>query len=684
MSAALQSESKSSAPHPLGVTLVDGGANVAVYTERADRVFVSVFAEDGTETRTELTTRTGHVFHGFVEGMTSGTRYGLRVDGPWDPASGLRFNVAKVLLDPHATAITGSCDWGQAVFGHDLDDPDVRDDTDGAGHVMLGIVTDRDSFDWSGDRAPRIPLSETVIYETHVKGFTKLMPGVPEELRGTYAGLAHPAAIDHLKTLGISAVELMPVHQFVQDSHLQEKGLRNYWGYNTLGFFAPHNEYSASGDGGTQVDEFKGLVKALHEAGIEVILDVVYNHTAEGNDLGPTLSLKGIDNESYYRLVEDDLAHYFDTTGTGNSINVSHPAALGLIMDSLRYWVTEMHVAGFRFDLATTLTRQGGDVSIHSAFLTLIQQDPTLSPIKMIAEPWDTAGYQVGGFPANWSEWNGKFRDDVRDFWRGTEGMLGPVSQRILGSPDVYEDSRRSPLSSVNFVTAHDGFTLADLTSYDEKHNEDNGEDNADGESDNRSSNNGAEGPTDDPEILERRTRQRKNLLATLLLSGGVPMVLGGDEIGRTQQGNNNAYCQDDELSWFDWEHVDAELLSFTRDLIRLRLAEPALRPDWYRQAPEVGGRATVRILRSDGEGFADDDWDDPDAKVIAFVLAHHGSDAFLLLLNGADNGVEFAAIDAPGDSWALELSSDPELLATDGGSLTLAPTSFALLRSRA
>ena len=675
------SEHGRSLPYPLGVTLREDGADVAVYSEHAEAVELCVFDDDG-ERRTELRERTGHVFHGFVSGLGPGDRYGLRVSGPWEPAAGLRFNAAKVLLDPYATVTTGAYDWGQEVFAHDLDDPEQPDRSDGAGHVMLGVVADPRSFDWGGDRPPRTPLAETIVYETHVKGFTKRMPGVPEHLRGTYAGLAHPAAIDYLSGLGVTAVELQPVHQFVQDAHLVQKGLRNYWGYNSLAFFAPHDEYAATADPCARVDEFKGMVKALHAAGIEVILDVVYNHTAEGNELGPTLSFKGIDNPSYYRLVEDDAAHYFDTTGTGNSLNVGHPAALAVIMDSLRYWVSEMHVDGFRFDLATTLTRQGGDANIHSAFLSLIHQDPTLAPVKMIAEPWDVAGYQVGGFPARWSEWNGRFRDDVRDFWRGTEGMLATLSQRVLGSPDVYEDSRRSPLSSVNFVTAHDGFTLADLTSYEEKHNEANGEDNADGESDNRSCNNGVEGPSDDPEILARRLRQRKNLLGTVLLSAGVPMILGGDEIGRTQQGNNNAYCQDNEISWFDWDHMDEQMQDFARHLIALRRAEPALRPEWYRHAPEAGGPRTVRILRADGQEFEDDDWEDPLAKSIAFVVMHEGHDAFALLLNASDNGVEFALDAAPQAPWALELSSDPELALKDPEAVTLAPASFALLRS--
>jgi isoamylase len=469
----------------------------------------------------------------------------------------------------------------------------------------------------------------------------------------------------------------------VQDSHLAEKGLRNYWGYNTIGFLAPHGEYSSAGDAGGQVNEFKAMVKALHAAGLEVILDVVYNHTAEGNDLGPTLSLKGIDNEAYYRLVQGDEAHYFDTTGTGNSLNVSHPAALGLIMDSLRYWVTEMHVDGFRFDLATTLTRQDGDAAHHSAFTDMIAQDPVLAPVKMIAEPWDTAGYQVGGFPSDWSEWNGKFRDDARAFWSGEDSVLGTLAQRVLGSPDVYEGDRRSPSAGIDFVTAHDGFTLHDLTSYNEKHNSANGEDNNDGESDNKSFNCGAEGPTDDDAVNERRRRAVRNLLATVLLSAGVPMILGGDEIGRTQGGNNNAYCQDNDISWFHWDTVDADLFAFTKNLIALRRENPALRPIWFRHAPGDGVVDWVQVLRSDAEEFAAEDWDNPEARSIMFVLGHEGGDTFALLLNSAENGVEFTVPKAPNNEWRLAASSDPDQQANDPvTTLIVRNSSFTLLRS--
>jgi isoamylase len=674
-----------SLPYPLGVTLVEGGANVAVYSESASDVFFCAF--DGErETRTALPTRTGYVWHGFVPGVQVGTRYGLRVDGPWDPSAGLRHNVHKLLLDPHALAISGGYTFDQRLFGHDMGQPTKRDDSDSASAMPRCVVVDR-SFDWGDDEvpvAPRVPLEETIVYETHVKGFTKRMPGVPEAIQGTYAGLAHPTAIQHLVDLGVTSVELLPVHQFVQDSTLTDKGLSNYWGYNSIGFFAPNGAYSSVGDEGGQVAEFKSLVKALHAAGLEVILDVVYNHTAEGNHMGPTLSFKGLDNSAYYRLVEEQKDAYFDTTGTGNSLNVAHPAALGLIMDSLRYWVQEMHVDGFRFDLATTLTRQTGDASLRSAFLDLTLQDPVLAPVKLIAEPWDTAGYQVGGFPAEWAEWNGKFRDDVRAFWSGADSLLGTTSQRILGSPDVYQVDRRSPLCSVNFVTAHDGFTLADLTAYAEKHNEANGEDNRDGERDNTSFNCGAEGPTDDPEVNALRLRQRKNLLATLLLSTGVPMLLGGDEIGRTQGGNNNAYCQDNEISWYDWDAVDADLLEFTQLLTKLRRAEPALRPPWYRYAPADGVTDAVLIRRSDDQDFADADWDNPDARTIPFVLEHEGSDAFALLLNSAENGVEFQVPKAPNGEWELAISSDPEQqVAGEVTTLIVRDASFTLLRSR-
>ncbi|WP_298806337.1 glycogen debranching protein GlgX [uncultured Pseudokineococcus sp.] len=676
-----------SRPYPLGATWRDGVLDVAVSSETADAVEVCLFGtadEPHDERRVRLTERTGHVFHGLVDGAGPGTRYGLRVHGEWAPDRGLRHNPHKLLLDPHARAVEGGWTWGEEVFGHHHDAPETLNEADSAPSSPRCVVVD-DAFDWGDDAPPRTPMADTVVYEVHVKGFTQQHPDVPEEIRGTYAGLAHPAAVQHLVDLGVTAVELLPVHQFAQDSHLLEKGLRNYWGYNSIAFLAPHGEYSSAGDGGAQVGEFKALVKALHAAGLEVVLDVVYNHTAEGNHLGPTLSLKGIDNGAYYRLVEDQPDAYFDTTGTGNSLNVGHPAALQLVMDSLRYWVTEMHVDGFRFDLATTLTRQDGDAEVHSAFLTLVHQDPVLARVKLIAEPWDVAGYQVGGFPARWSEWNGKFRDDVRDFWRGADGALGALAQRLTGSPDVYEGAGRSALCSVNFVTAHDGFTLADLTMYEQKHNEANGEDNEDGESDNRSDNNGAEGPTADAEVDERRDRQRRNLLATLVLSAGVPMVLGGDEIARSQGGNNNAYCQDDEISWFDWAQADRDLQAFTTELLALRRDNPVLRPRWY--GDEGPGTRSVRMLRADGADMGPEDWDDPAAKSLGVQMspgegAEEGA-SLLLLLNAADGPVDFSVPDAPGGAWTLAMSSDPEQeVGKQVQDLFVRDRSFTLLRS--
>ena len=678
----------SSTPYPLGVTLGPEGVNVAMYSETADAVDLCVFDEDGVEVRHRLGRRFGHVFYDWVDGVAAGDVYGLRVHGEWNPSAGLLHNANKLLLDPFARAVTGQPQWGQALFGHRFDDPATLDASDSAVAMPKCVVVDP-AFDWDAggpDVAPRTPYDQTIVYETHVKGFTQLMAGVPAELRGTYAGLAHPAATTYLTELGVTAVELQPVQQFMQDSHLLERGLRNYWGYNTIGFYAPHGDYAAAGDDGGQVAEFKAMVKALHAAGLEVILDVVYNHTAEGNHQGPTLSFKGIDNASYYRLVNSDKASYYDTTGTGNSLNVTGPAGLEMIMGSLRYCVSEMHVDGFRFDLATTLTRQNGRESNPSAFLNMIEQDPILAPVKMIAEPWDTQGYQVGGFPASWSEWNGKFRDDVRSFWQGADSVLGTTSRRILGSPDIYEAGRRMTFSSLNFVTAHDGFTLADLTAYNEKHNAANGEGNRDGETNNHSANCGAEGPTEDPGVNQRRARQRRNLLSSLLLSTGVPMLLAGDELGRTQGGNNNAYCQDNAISWVDWEQQDADLADFTRQLIRLRRDHPALRPAFYRRGPGAHEATdVVTVVRSDGQPFAAQDWDNPYARTIGFVFEHPGADAFAYLLNSAENGVEFAVPPAPNQEWELASSSDPGQRVTGPVStLIVSGTSFTLLRSPA
>ncbi len=683
-------KSETGLPYPLGTSSSAAGTNIAVASEIAEAVEVCLFDDDGAETPVELPARTAHVWHGFLPGVGPGQRYGLRVHGPWDPGQGLRCNGAKLLLDPHATAIDGELQWGEDVFGHLFDDPDRRNDRDSAASMPRCVVTDR-GFDWGDDRRPNIPLDETVIYETHVKGLTQRHPDVPVEQRGTYAGLAHPAVTEYLVDLGVTAVELLPIHQFVHDAHLLDRDLRNYWGYNSIGFLAPHGGYSSAGTGGAQVDEFKAMVKALHAAGLEVILDVVYNHTAEGNHLGPTLSLKGIDNPAYYRLVDGDRGHYFDTTGTGNSLHVGHPAPLRLILDSLRYWVTDMHVDGFRFDLATALTRQSGQVDIHSAFLNLIYQDPVLAPVKLIAEPWDVAGYQVGGFPARWSEWNGKFRDTIRDFWRGADGTIGDLALRLTGSGDIYSSDRRTPLASINFVTAHDGFTLADLTSYNDKHNDANGEDNNDGETNNSSWNCGVEGPTDDEDISELRDRQRRNLLGTLLLSAGVPMILGGDEMGRTQDGNNNAYCQDNELSWHDWDHVDENLLAFTRTALALRRANPALRPRDYLRTEE-GGPSQMVLYRPDGQRMSAEDWQNPSARSLAVALdgrqiedADGGTstDQFLLLLNAHHEVVEFTIPRGRG-RWRAVLTTggpDDTPAITAAGTITLEGRSLLLLQ---
>jgi isoamylase len=641
-------------PHPLGATYDGAGTNFCLFSEVAERVELCLFDEKGGEIRVPFDEVDAYVWHAYLPRVGPGQRYGYRVHGPWDPRSGLRCNPAKLLLDPYAKAIDGDVDWQPACFPYIFGDEDTPNREDSAPHVPKGVVHNP-FFDWANDRPPAIPPHETVIYETHVKGFTRAHPEIPEALRGTYAALAHPAAIEHLRGLGVTAVELLPVHQFVHDAHLIQRGLRNFWGYNTIGFFAPHNGY-ASGQGGEQVQEFKTMVRALHAVGIEVIIDVVYNHTAEGNHLGPILSFKGIDNPAYYRLVPEDLRYYYDTTGTGNSLNVRHPRSLQLIMDSLRYWVTEMHVDGFRFDLAATLARQFHEVDRLSAFFDLIQQDPTLATVKLIAEPWDLGegGYQVGNFPPVWSEWNGKYRDTVRDFWRGEHATLPELASRLTGSPDLYQADTRRPVASINFITAHDGFTLRDLVSYDAKHNEANGEGNQDGESHNRSWNCGTEGPSDDPAVRCCRSRQQRNLLSTLLLSQGVPMLLGGDELGRTQQGNNNAYCQDNELSWYDWADLDEALLLFTRRLIALRREHPVFRRRHWFQGRPIRGTADIAWYRPDAREMDDADWEAGFARSVGLFLngeAMGGRDdrgqpmrdaSFLLLFNAHDAEIDW------------------------------------------
>ncbi|PZE22947.1 MULTISPECIES: glycogen debranching protein GlgX [unclassified Curtobacterium] len=618
-------------PYPLGATYDGSGTNFAIFSEAAERVELCLFDDDGTETRIDLIEVDAYVWHAYLPNVGPGQEYGFRVHGEYAPERGHRANPNKLLLDPYAKATSGDIDWDQSLFSYTFGAPDSRNDEDSASHMVKGVVINP-FFDWQGDRHPKVPYGETVIYEAHVKGLTKTHPDIPEEQRGTYAGVAHPAVIGHLKRLGVTTLELMPVHQYVNDSILQQKGLSNYWGYNTIGFFAPHSHYSASGDRGQQVQEFKAMVRTLHDAGIEVVLDVVYNHTAEGNHLGPTLSLKGIDNAAYYRLMDDDQRYYRDYTGTGNSLNVRHPHSLQLIMDSLRYWVTEMHVDGFRFDLAAALAREFYEVDRLATFFELVQQDPIVSQVKLIAEPWDVGpgGYQVGNFPPQWTEWNGRYRDTVRDFWRGEPSTLGEFASRISGSADLYEHDGRRPVASINFITAHDGFTLLDLVSYNDKHNQANGEDNNDGESHNRSWNSGVEGPTDDPEITALRLQRRRNFLATLLLSQGVPMILHGDELGRTQLGNNNVYAQDSELSWIDWAHADQELIDFVGEVVRLRRHHPTFRRTrYFNGRPVRRGQdeplPDIVWLTPEGDAMQPEEWDSGFGKSVGVFLNGDG-----------------------------------------------------------
>ncbi len=660
--------------YPLGAVYDGAGTNFSLFSEIADGVELCLFDDEGNETRIGLSEVTGYCWHAYLPEVEPGQRYGFRVHGPWDPENGHRCNPAKLLLDPYAKAIVGEAQWDEAVFPYRFGEgEDVINETDSSPYVPRSVVH-QPHFDWDGDRRLQRPWHETIIYETHVKGLTKRHPGVPEELRGTYAAVAQPAIIDYLRDLGVTAVEFMPVHQFIQDKNLLDNGLRNYWGYNSIGYFAPHNEYAAGNRPGSVLVEFKQMVKALHQAGIEVILDVVYNHTAEGNHLGPMLCFKGIDNAYYYRLTEDKR-YYMDYTGTGNSLNMRHPHTLQLLMDSLRYWVLDMHVDGFRFDLASTLARELHDVDRLSSFFDLIQQDPVISQVKLIAEPWDIGegGYQVGNFPPVWTEWNGKYRDCVRDFWRGEDQTLGELAYRIMGSSDLYEDTSRLPHASINFITAHDGFTLNDLVSYNDKHNEANGEDNQDGEDHNRSWNCGEEGPTDNPDVLALRARQKRNFLTTLLLSQGAPMMLGGDEFGRTQQGNNNAYCQDNEISWYDWENVDNDLLGFTQRLIRYRLDHPVFRQRrWFHGRAIHGSEVTdIAWFTMDGEQMEEEHWGEDYAKSLGVFLNGDTipnpnpkgepvtDDSFYVIVNAHHEPLDFRLPKAAwGDRWAKELDT--------------------------
>lgn len=672
-------------PYPLGASWDGSGVNFAIYSELATKAELCLFADPGSKVESErlpLSEVSAHVWHGYVPGIQPGQLYGYRVHGPYEPHNGLRFNPAKLLIDPYAGALCGKVNWEAPAFGHQPghEDADLSmDDKDSVWGMPKCVVVDT-SFDWEDDQPLRIPWHKSIIYEVHVKGFTALHPDVPSEQRGKYAGLASPPVLEYLKNLGITAIELLPVHDFLDDKHLVDRGLSNYWGYNTMNFFSPTARYSGSGDCGGQVTEFKQMVKALHGAGIEVILDVVYNHTAEGNELGPTLSFRGIDNTTYYKLVPDQQRYYVDYTGTGNSLNMLNPQVLKLIMDSLRYWILEMHVDGFRFDLASALARELHEVDRLSAFFDIVHQDPVISQVKLIAEPWDLGegGYQVGNFPHLWTEWNGKYRDTVRRFWRGNDSQVAELAYRLTGSSDLYQEDGRRPYASINFVTCHDGFTLHDLVSYNEKHNEGNGEGNKDGVDDNMSWNCGAEGETDDLAIIELRERQKRNFLATLLLSQGVPMICGGDEIGRTQRGNNNTYCQDNELSWYDWELDERRqaLLSFTKRLTELRKHHPNLGRRKFFQGRKIRGSDIKDImwLRADGAEMTDEEWESGWMHVLGMLLGGEvigevdekgeplRDETLLLLLNGHHEPVEFTLpATSAGGRWEVVLDTSAE-----------------------
>ena len=695
--------------YPLGASYDGAGVNFALYSQVAQKVELCLFDEYDAETRIEMTEQNSYVWHNYIPGLQPGQRYGYRVYGPYDPMHGLRCNPNKLLLDPYAKAIEGNIDGDESLFSYWFKSPDdtsAMNDLDSAAHTMKSAVINP-YFDWGNDQHPYISYHDSVIYEAHVRGMTNLNMDVPPDIRGTYAGLAYPSVIEYLKKLGITAIELMPIHQFVNDSFLQEKGLSNYWGYNTIGFFAPHNAYSSSGERGEQVNEFKSMVKAYHHAGMEVILDVVYNHTAEGNHMGPTLSFKGIDNASYYRLVEGDQQYYFDTTGTGNSLLMRSPHALQLITDSLRYWVTEMHVDGFRFDLAATLARQFQEVDKLSAFFDIVEQDPIISRVKLIAEPWDlgSGGYQVGGFPSSWSEWNGRYRDTVRDFWRSQPSTLPEFASRLMGSSDLYQINGRRPVASVNFITAHDGFTMNDLVSYNEKHNEANGEGNRDGESNNRSWNCGVEGPTNIPDVNDLRQRQMRNMFATLLFSQGIPMICGGDEVARTQQGNNNAYCQDNEISWTNW-HLDKgrkELLAFVSKLIHLRLDHPVLHRRRFFTGREPGDDSNMipQVEWFDHTGSIMDMEDWQNTHAFSMMIYLNGSDIpevdwygnrmvdndFILIFNAHYEPIMFTLPDERyGRKWQLVVDTHnpdgPELSYEAGFMITAQSRSFLMLMS--